>query len=159
MTRTTIRAGGYSLVVAAFTVSILVAVILAFAPMVTSVSESAGVTVTQDEEDVGETERRTAVTHETLPEAQGWGAVAAVGVPLLLLTGLPLLIPWPRAAMVVRAVSTFLLFAGVLLGALSFGIFYLPAAVLMLIATILAFKRTTGDSHRDRRHASAEGAS
>lgn len=73
-------------------------------------------------------------------KSQGWRPVRKVAVPLLVLTGLPLLLPWRRTAIAARTVSTGLLFFGVLLGALSFWILYLPAAVLMLIAMIRALE-------------------
>lgn len=41
-----------------------------------------------------------------------------------------------------RTLATVLLFGWVVLGALSFGIFYLPSAGLMLVATILAYTRS-----------------
>lgn len=44
--------------------------------------------------------------------------------------------------MVLRTLATVLLFGWVLLGAFSFGIFYLPSAGLMLVAAILGYARS-----------------
>lgn len=133
-------AKGYRFVVAAFAVSLLLIVFFVFAPMPSSVSQSVTVTVTQDGEEVRETSATREATRETWPESQGWRAVGKVAVPLLVLTGLPLLLPWRRTAIAARTASTALLFFGVLLGALSFWILYLPGAVLMLIAMIRALE-------------------
>jgi hypothetical protein len=137
------RVAGYRLVVGAFTVSLLVTAFLAFAPMVTSVSQSASVAVTDGSGAIPEPEGRAEIRHETLPEAQGWTAVTTVAGPLLVLTAVPLLVTGRRAPILVRGTSTALLLAGVVLGALSFGIFYLPPAALMLVATIVAIGAKT----------------
>ncbi len=140
MTRALSPAKGYRFVLAAFTVSLLLIVFFVFAPMPASVSHTVTVTVTEDGEEIRESERTRAISRETWPESQGWRAVGKVVVPLLVLTGLPLLLPWRPTAIAARTASTALLFFGVLLGALSFGLLYLPAAVLMLIAMIRALE-------------------
>lgn len=134
------RVKGSGVVVAAFVVSILAAGFLAFAPVMTSVTESVGVTVTPDGDTNSVQDRSKQVRRETLAESQGWRTVTTVAIPLLVLTGVPLLVPRRRWAIFARGASTLLLLTGVFLGALSFGIFYLPAAILMGAATILAFE-------------------
>ncbi len=156
MTRALSPAKGYRFVLAAFTVSLLLIVFFVFAPMPASVSHTVTVTVTEDGEEIRESERTRAISRETWPESQGWRAVGKVTVPLLVLTGLPLLLPWRRTAIAVRTASTALLFFGVLLGALSFGILYLPGAVLMLIAMIRALEERRLLERRG--HASAQEA-
>lgn len=141
MTRALSPARGHLFVVAAFVVSLLLIVFFVFVPLPSSsVSSTVTATVTQEGAEVGETSSTREVTRETWPESQGWDAVGRVVVPLLVLTGLPLLLPWRRTAIAARTASTALLFFGVLLGVLSFWILYLPGAVLMLIATIRALE-------------------
>ncbi len=141
MTRALSPAKGYGFVVAAFATSLLLIVFFVFAPMPASLSHTVSVTVKQDGEEVREGVGTREVSRETWPESQGWRAVGKVALPLLVVTGLPLLLPWRRAAIAGRTASTGLLFFGVLLGALSFFWFlYLPGAVLMLIAMIRALE-------------------
>lgn len=146
-------AAGYAFVVAAAGVAVLAGLVLAFVPMSTTVSESARVTPAPDPTDVeasSEAEAQTGrqVTHETLAESEGWPTVAIVAGPLLVLAGVPLLARRRGPALAVRAVSGLLLLAGTVLGALSFGIFYLPVAALMLVAAGLALTTPWSRPHR-----------
>lgn len=140
------RDPGWWFVLTSVAAAVGAAAFLAFAPMVAVVEESsqtgvgqsgAGGTAppTQDSTDARVKETR------TLPEAQGWGTVALVTSPPLIVAALPLLAPRGRAAKGLRTLATVLLFGWVLLGALSFGIFYVPVAGLMLVAAILAYTR------------------
>ena len=133
------RERGYGLVIAAFVITVAAAGVLAFAPLTTTVTATA---VPADEISDEGTRRQPPqdVTRENLSlvEAQGWGEVAGIAVPVLLVTGMPLLAPSGRRARILRGVSTVLLFSGVVLGILSFGIYLLPSAVLMFVAATLA---------------------
>ncbi len=135
------RVSGHRVLVAAFVLSIATLAFVSFAPMITSVEESGRVNMTTEEGvEEGPTERHSGVRQVTLPEAQGWGAVLLIAGPLLVLTGLPLLARTRRGAIVLRGGSTIVLVAGVFIGALSFGIFYLSPAVLLLVANVMAIK-------------------
>lgn len=133
------RVNGYWVLVAALVLSIATLTFVSFAPIIMSVEETGHVNMTT-EGDVEERpiERHSKVRRVTLPEAQGWGAVLSVAGPLLVLTGLPLLARTRRGAIVLRGASTIVLAAGVFLGVFSFGIFYLPPAMLLLVATVMA---------------------
>ena len=128
-------------VVAAFAVSVVSAVGLSFIPVQTAVTHSVQVELGQernsDPSEVGESME---VRRQTLPQAQGWGAVAAISLPLLL-TAFPLFLRRGRPATMGHLVSTVILFFGVLVGAMSFGILYLVPAVLMLSATVCSLGR------------------
>lgn len=146
-------AAGYTFVVAAAGIALLTGLVLAFAPMSAAVSESGNVTPGPDATDAeasSEAEARTdrQVTRETLAESEGWATVAIVAGPLLVLAGVPLLVRRRGPALAVRAVSGLLLLAGTVLGALSFGIFYLPVAALMLMAAGLALTTPWSRPHR-----------
>lgn len=146
-------AAGYAFVVAAAGVAVLASLVLAFVPMSTTVSESARVTGAPDRTDAevpAEPEAQTGrqVTHETLAESEGWATVGLVAGPLLLLAGVPLSARRRRPAMAVRGVCGALLLAGTVLGALSFGMFYLPVAALMLVAAGLALTTPGSWPHR-----------
>lgn len=129
-------------VAAAFAVSVASAIALAFIPVQTAVSHGVQIEVGQgpgsDPSEVGESVE---VQRQTLPQAQGWSTVVAISVPLLLLTAVPLFLRRERSARVGRIVSTVILFFGVLVGAMSFGILYLVPAVLMLGATVCTLSR------------------
>lgn len=131
--RLVVRDRGYSFVVAAAGLAVLVTGILAFAPL------SASVTATAVPEDGAEAEPSGStmeVTRESLPESQGWAVVARIAVPLLLVAGAPLLVPSGRRAWLVRGVSAGLLFGGTVMGILSIGVLFLPSAMLMAIGAV-----------------------
>lgn len=146
-------AAGYAFVVAAAGVAVLAGLVLAFVPMSTTVSESARVTPAPDPTDAEaspEAEAQTGrqATHETLAESEGWATLAIVAGPLLVLAGVPLLARRRGPALAIRGVSGLLLLASTVLGALSFGIFYLPVAALMLVAAGLALTTPWSWPHR-----------
>ena len=128
------RDRGHPLVIAATAVSVAMTGVLAFAPLTTSVSavstDEAGVEAAGRPPERVERQSRTA--------AQGWGEVARIAVPLVAVTAVPLLAPSGPRARILRTVSTALLFLGAALAILSFGIFVLPSAVLMLVAAALS---------------------
>lgn len=135
------RVSGYWMMVAAFIFSIATIAYVSFAPMVTSVEESGHVNMTTEEGAEEElSKRQSEVRQVTLPEAQGWGAVVIIAGPLFVLTGLPLFARTRRQVIVLRGGSTIFLVVGVFLGALSFGLFYLPPAVLMFVATVMVIR-------------------
>lgn len=133
---------GYWFVLGAFVAALVACGFLAFAPTVTTVTESVEVTVgaggTTDEQARGSGTPQETVTQERLAESQGWGIIAGLGGPLLALTGLPLLVRSRRASIVVRWTATVLLWTFTVVGALSFGIFYFVPAMLMLGGAALA---------------------
>lgn len=143
----TARDPGWSFVVASVAAAGVAAAFFAFAPMVAFIEVSSQTTVGESASGgtaspVPESTTSRTQGTRTLAEAQGWGSVAFVAVPPLVVAALPLLAPRRRPAMVLRTLATVLLFGWVLLGALSFGTFYLPAAGLMLVAAILAYARS-----------------
>lgn len=146
-------AAGYAFVVAAAAVAVLASLVLAVAPMSTTVSESARVTgapdatATETSPDA-EAQSGRQVTHHTLAESEGWATVALLAGPLLLLAGVPLLAHRRGPAIAVRGACGVLLLAGTVLGALSFGILYLPVAALMLVAAGLALTTSGSWPHR-----------
>jgi hypothetical protein len=129
------RERGYGFVIAAFALAVGAAGLLAFAPLGASVTE---VAVPEADTNGDGLRPQEDVTHTSLVEEQGWSDLARIGVLLLLVAGAPLLAPSGRRARVLRGASTVLLFGGVIAGILSVGIFLLPAAILMLIATALS---------------------
>lgn len=146
-------AAGYAFVAAAAGVALLAGLVLAFVPLSATVSESASLTAAPDPTDTEASPEARAqtgrqITHQTLAETEGWPTVAIVAGPLLVLTGVPLLARRRRPALALRGVSGLLLLAGTVLGALSFGIFYLPVAALMLVAAALALTTPWTRSHR-----------
>lgn len=129
-------------VVAAFAFSVASAIGLSFIPVQTAVSHAVQIEAGQESgSEPSEARESMVVRRQTLPQAQGWGAVAAVSFPLLLLTAFPLVLRRGRRAAVGRLMSTVALFFGVLVGAMSFGILYLVPAVLMLGATVCSLSR------------------
>lgn len=134
---------GWWFVLASFALACVAAVFLALAPMM-AVSEGSSQTTSRrstlggSASPVPQTSDLRSQETRTLPEAQGWASVAIVAVPPLAVSALPLLSRGRRTALVLRTAAAILLWAWVVLGALSVGIFYLPSAILMLIAAILA---------------------
>lgn len=107
---------GYWFVLAAFVAAVIAVSVLAFVPLRTAVE---------------------VFTEVTIPAVYGWRAVLRVAVPILLLSGFPLLVPSRPPARLVRGISTVLLTAG-MVAAMSVSIFILPVALLMFVATILS---------------------
>jgi hypothetical protein len=68
-------------------------------------------------------------THESLVQTNGAGVLIVLGVPALLT-----LVAFLVKRRPVRAVLSGLLFVGCVLGAMSVGVFFLPAAVLLICA-------------------------
>lgn len=146
-------AAGYAVVVAAVAVAVLASLALAVAPLGAAVNESARVSraprrASTEGPSEPEAQPRRQVTRETLAESDGWLTVGMVAGPLLVLTAGPLLARRRRAAVAARGFCGVLLLAGAVLGALSVGIFYLPAAVLMLVAAGLALTTPRSRPHR-----------
>ena len=128
------RDRGYAFAVAAFAAAAAAVGIVAFAPLGQTVEESA--------QPIDHTEAPTAPEPIEEPRSisiaqeQGWGVVVRIAIPVLLVAAAPLLAPIGRRGRVLRLASTLLLFAGVVVGLMSVGMFLLPAAILMLIAAI-----------------------
>lgn len=132
------RDRGYAFAVAAFAAAVAAVGIVAFAPLMTTVETG----FEREATPADQTEASTAP--ESLEErrstsiavSQGWGVVVRIAIPVLLVAAAPLVAPMGRRGRVLRLFSTILLFAGVVVGAMSVGIFLLPAAILMLIAAV-----------------------
>jgi hypothetical protein len=80
------------------------------------------------------TDAETRVTHPSLLEIQGWSVAVPLFVPVVL-TGFGVVAArrgWRPALIVVAA----LLGAGIVLGALSIGFYYLPAEAAMIVAAV-----------------------
>jgi hypothetical protein len=80
------------------------------------------------------TDAETRVTHPSLLEIQGWSVAVPLFVPVVL-TGFGVVAArrgWGPALIVVAA----LLGAGIVLGALSVGFYYLPAEAAMIVAAV-----------------------
>lgn len=73
---------------------------------------------------------------QSIVESQGWGVTVALAVPVVICAA-PLLFGGRRRR-VATIVATVLLTAGVVVGAASVGMFYLPSAVLMVVAAVKA---------------------
>jgi hypothetical protein len=78
-------------------------------------------------------ETTSATSTETLLESEGTSVLLVLAVPVVLV-GIALLTRRSRHARRLRLTTGGLLFAAGLLGAASIGLFYLPAAVLLLVA-------------------------
>lgn len=132
------RDRGYAFAVAAFAAAVASVGIVAFAPLGTTVEERVEVegppaneTGTSTAPEPIEERRSSSIAQE-----QGWAVVVRIAIPVLLVAAAPLLAPIGRRGRVLRLASTLLLFAGVVVGLMSVGIFLLPAAILMLIAAV-----------------------
>ncbi len=68
-------------------------------------------------------------THATLLEINGWGAIAAVGFPVVLAL-LPLI--FPRQA--IRIIAAVIMGGFSIIAGFTIGLFYLPSALVMLLA-------------------------
>lgn len=127
------RDRGYVFAVAAFAAAAVAVGIVAFAPLMTthevSIPSPDQTDASTAPEPIAE-ERRSS----SIPGSQGWGTVVRIAIPVLLVAAAPLAAPTGRRGRVLRSASTVLLFGGVVIGAMSVGMFLLPAAILMLIA-------------------------
>ena len=115
------------LTLGAFIASLVLGAVAAFAPLVSTESSSSSAVVGGGN----------AIVHTTsgslsLVASQGLGVLVPIGIPVVL-TLLALLVP----RRTVRIVVTALLWAFCLLGLLSIGLFFVPAAVLMTIAAAM----------------------
>jgi hypothetical protein len=72
----------------------------------------------------------------TLPESDGWDVLAVLAIPVVL-AGAPLLLGSTRLRRPALVVASVLLLVFAALGAASIGLFYLPAAVTMVVAAVL----------------------
>jgi hypothetical protein len=72
---------------------------------------------------------------QSLLELEGAGVAIGLALPVLLVA-IPLLLPRGGARRLGTLVVTFLLAAGVVLGLLSIGVFYLPTMILLIVALI-----------------------
>jgi hypothetical protein len=76
----------------------------------------------------------------TLVQSDGLDVLVLLAIPVVL-TGLPLVFRRPRWRRVALLAASVLLLVLVVLGAASIGLFYLPAAVAMVIAAVVADRR------------------
>lgn len=132
------RDAGWLAALAAFVGALAAAGYLALAPMSASVSNSSEATIAGSETRVesGAEERR--VVYRTWAEEAGWGAVSAVTLPPLLVAGAALLPRSRKSAFLARGLAAAVLWGWMLVGALSFGMFYTLSAWLLVLATVLA---------------------
>jgi hypothetical protein len=72
----------------------------------------------------------------TLPETEGWDVLGLLAIPVVL-AGAPLMLGSTRLRRPALVVSSALLLVFAALGAASIGLFYLPAAVAMVVAAVL----------------------
>jgi hypothetical protein len=109
--------------------------VLLFAPLGTSVEATASSPASPGVP-VGAPQPETRVTHPSLIEIQGWSVAVPLAIPVAL-AGMGVVAArfrW-RPAIVALAV---VVGAFVVLGALSVGVFYLPAEVAMIVAAVKA---------------------
>jgi len=137
------REPGWWFVLASFALACVAAAFLALGPMMmvsegSSQTTSGRSTLGGSASPVPQTSDLRSQESRTLAEVQGWASVAIVAVPPVVVSAMPLLPRGRRTALVLRSAAAVLLWGWVVLGALSVGIFYLPSAILMLIAAILA---------------------
>lgn len=103
----------------------------AFLPTVTSTTtDSSGVVTT---------------SHTSLVGNEGAGVLVVLVIPLLVV-GAPLLLRRPSGVRVARQVVVGLLSVMVVLGALSIGVFFLPALALMVISVLTTPRAATAGS-------------
>lgn len=127
---------GHSFVISAFVAAVVAVGIVAFAPLGTTGEGTVEEVVPPADESSTAPEPVAERRSTSIVQKQGWGVVVRIGIPVVLVAAAPLFAPTGRSGRVLRFTSTILLFAGVVLGALSVGLFLLPAAVLMLIAAM-----------------------
>jgi hypothetical protein len=72
---------------------------------------------------------------QSLLELEGVRAAVGLALPVLLVA-IPLLLPRGAARRLGTLIVTFLLAAGVVLGLLSIGLFYLPTLILLIVALL-----------------------
>ncbi len=115
------------LTLGAFIASLLLGAVMAFAPLVSTESSSSSAVVSGGNVIVQTTSRSV-----SLVASQGPWVLVPIGIPVAL-TLLALLVPRRTVRIVVAA----LLWVGCVLGILSIGLFFVPAAVLMTIAAAM----------------------
>jgi len=121
------------LALAAFLLAVAASVVLLFAPLGTSVETTAP---SRQGSSSPEQPLRSEpeVSHVSLLEEQGWSVALPLSIPVILAGGGVVASAWrARRWLIVMSV---LLGAFVLLGALSVGIFYLPAEAAMIVAAV-----------------------
>lgn len=125
-----------SLVVAAAILSTVASLALMFTPSSTVSSESVVVSSETGAQPVTHHEVRS----RTLPEVEGPSVIPVLMIPIAV-SLFPLLLLRTRVGAVALWVAVALLWVLCLLGAMSIGMFYLPAAVAMLLAALSQPKR------------------
>lgn len=108
----------------ALVLAVAAALLLAIAPTGSSESVTTDSTGTVTE----------SVSHTTLVQSQGPGVLIVLAIPVVL-TLAPLLVP-PRLRRTVGLVCAVLLAALVILGALTIGIWFMPALIATLVASL-----------------------
>lgn len=132
------RAPHQKLVLASAALCVLASAFLLFWPAGVASQSGSGTTTSGGDGDRGD-ETRTAETRPLVGEI-GVADVVFFAVPVVI-AGSPLLVRRRRPAIVARGISAGLLFLWVLLLAFAGGNFYMPSAVLMVIAAVLAGRK------------------
>lgn len=118
--------------VAAFALALTASLVLLFAPLGTEVQAAAP----RPNGSSGMAGEDATVRHPSLLEIQGWSVAVPLSAPVLIAgAGVLATRHGSRRSLVVIA---FLLGAFVVLGALSIGVFYVPAAVAAVVASVKA---------------------
>jgi hypothetical protein len=119
--------------VASFLLALIASLALLLAPLGNEVESTADSPAASGQA-ASPTAAETRVTHPSLLEIQGWSVAVPLFVPVVL-SGFGVVAArrgWRPALIVVAA----LLGAGIVLGALSIGFYYLPAEAAMIVATV-----------------------
>jgi hypothetical protein len=119
--------------VASFVLALIASLVLLLAPLGNEVGSTASTPAASGRAG-SPTEPEARVTHPSLLESQGWSVAVPLSVPVVL-TGFGVVAArrgWRPALIVVAA----LLGAGIVLGALSIGVYYLPAEAAMIVAVV-----------------------
>lgn len=124
----------FRLIVASIVLALAPAVALSFAP---AVSESSTFVVVGPETTVAPETVPPAVRQRSLPETQGRGVLLVLFFPAAV-AAVPLGLARTRIAEGARVVAAVILWGCCLLGALSIGLFYFPAAIAMLAAAAVS---------------------
>lgn len=122
--RARVEASGY--VIAAFVAAAAAALVVAFAPLYEGCSATAQASSTS----IGSVSEHVSCGHETALQVNGPWVLVIVAIPVLIAL-LPIALRFRRSS---RIVSALVLWILCVLGALSIGVFFVPAAILMTIA-------------------------
>lgn len=133
--------------IASFALAALASVAFVFLPVIGGQEHSGGPSTESGRVTIGPSGTPTAQTDDgstsgsTLPERQGLRVAGVLAIPVVI-SGVAAALSGSRRRRIVHGVAAALLFGWVLLGLASVGLFYVPSAVAMLIATRLPSARS-----------------